>query len=290
MKSNKILRSFVTLIAIIGSFGCKNAGNKFGSPAAYDFNRPEKFIMPDGLHEISGVAFNKLNSSIAYSIQDEDGRVFSQQWGNKSAVNTRFASKGDYEDLAILMDSVFVLKSNGALFSIPLSEIGKKQADQVKEWKKLIPKGEFESLYADESASELIVLCKNCDADRKRFQTTGYVLKYDKNRRDLAFKETFTVNTKPIEKLGYGIEHGLRASALSRNPVTKEWYILSAVNKILVVTDPDWNVKNVVRLHSGRFNQPEGLAFDKNQNLYISNEGDEITNGNILKFAYKNSN
>lgn len=287
--NRRLISYFLILIFITVDIGCNNAIKEVDSPAAYDFSKPEKLIMSEGLQEISGLAFKNLNPKTIYSIQDEDGRVFSQKWGIKKAVNTKFASKGDYEDLAILADSVFVLKSNGTLYGLPISEIGKKDTEKVKEWKKLMPKGEFESLCADDAANELIVLCKNCDADKKKNETTGYVLRYDKAKREVELDRKFELNLKPIERLGIALKHGLRASALSRNPVTKEWYILSSVNKILVVADSDWQIKSVYRLSSVTFNQPEGLAFDKDQNLYISNEGDEITNGNILKFKYLKS-
>jgi hypothetical protein len=285
----KTLLSYVTLITVIVSIGCKGRAEKPASPASYDFSKPEKFNMPDALEEISGLAFNKLDPSTVYSIQDEDGYVFSQRWGNKKALGTKFAGKGDFEDLGILAQFVFVLKSNGSLYTFPLSDIGKKQSDQVKEWKKLLPKGEYESLYADEAGSKLIVLCKNCELDRNKFQTTGYILSYDKNKGDMSLQTQFTLNIKQIKKLGFKIGPGLRASALSRNPITKDWYILSAVDKMLVVANPDWSIKSVSHLDPGTFNQPEGLAFDKDQNLYISNEGDEIKSGNILKFTFLNS-
>ncbi|RZK46858.1 MAG: SdiA-regulated family protein, partial [Pedobacter sp.] len=38
---------------------------------------------------------------------------------------------------------------------------------------------------------------------------------------------------------------------------------------------------------SNTFNQPEGIAFDKDGNLFISNEGSETQTGNILRFDYK---
>ena len=57
-------------------------------------------------------------------------------------------------------------------------------------------------------------------------------------------------------------------------------------NKLLVVTDLEWKIKAVHKLNSTVFNQPEGLAFDNQHNLFISNEGDEITDGNIIKFRY----
>jgi len=274
------------LFAVVASLSCIKPGSKFSSPQGYDLNNPEKFLMPEDLLEISGIAFHQLHPDTVYSIQDEDGRVFTQQWGVKKAANTKFSTKGDYEDLAVLGNSMFILKSNGSFFAFPRSQTGKAVATDVKEWKKLLPKGEYESMYADDSASQLYVLCKNCDVDKKKDQVTGFILAYDPSTSSLTQKETFTINTSLIKASGHKVEHGLRASALGRNPVTNDWYILSSVNKMVVVADAKWAIKDIHRLDSGIFNQPEGIAFDKDQTLYISNEGDEITNGNILKFRY----
>ncbi|MNL43433.1 hypothetical protein D3C87_1659450 [compost metagenome] len=62
--------------------------------------------------------------------------------------------------------------------------------------------------------------------------------------------------------------------------------MLSSTDKLLLVTDANWKIKEAHKLNSSTFNQPEGMAFDQELNLYISNEGDEITDGNILKFRY----
>jgi uncharacterized protein YjiK len=66
--------------------------------------------------------------------------------------------------------------------------------------------------------------------------------------------------------------------------VTSEWFIISAVNKLLVVTDDKWKIKETCLLSSNIFNQPEGITFDSTGTLYISNEGDDLSEGNILKF------
>lgn len=275
------------LTALFVVYACKPAQKKLTSPKGYDLSVPEKFNMPESLLEISGIAFHKGDGNTVYSIQDEDGKLYKQSWGVKKQTNVHFASKGDYEDLAILNETVFILKSNGSIYVFPLGEIYKKEADHVKQWKKILPEGEYESLYADEATHKLYAISKNSDDDHKNRQSTGYIFTYDPANGNLAVSGDFKIDSRQIEAFGTPIKSGLKASALAKNPGTGEWYILSSVQKMLVVTTPDWKVKEVHKLSSSIFNQPEGIAFDKNSNLYISNEGDEITAGNILKFKFK---
>ena len=276
-------------IAVIGAMACKPVTNKFSSPKGYNLNSPEKFIMPEDLLEISGIAFQNTDGKTIYSIQDEDGKLFAQNWGIKKATSVKFGSKGDYEDLAIYKQTAFILKSSGSLYVLPVADINKKKSLSVREWKKILPKGEYESMYMDEATHKLYVLTKNSTDDHKARISTGYIFNYDPATGNIAFSSDFKLKAKEIEAMGQEIRTGLKASALSRNPVTKEWYILSSVNKILVVAGPDWKVKSVHRLDSSIFNQPEGLAFDNQRNMYISNEGDELSNGNILKFKFNPS-
>ncbi|TDO22802.1 SdiA-regulated domain-containing protein [Pedobacter duraquae] len=280
---------FFAAIAAMGAFACKPATNKFTSPQGYNLNSPEKFIMPEDLLEISGIAFQGMNGKTVYSIQDEDGKLFAQNWGIKKATAVKFASKGDYEDVAIYKQTVFVLKSSGSLFVFPLADINKKKSLSVREWKKILPKGEYESMYIDEPTHKIYILGKNNTDDHKARVSTGYIYNYDPATGNIAFSSNFSIKSKEIEAMGQEIRTGLKASAMTLNPVTKEWYVLSSVNKILVIVGADWKVKAVHRLDSSIFNQPEGMAFDNQRNLYISNEGDELSNGNILKFKFKPS-
>lgn len=276
----------LTLFVLIGTLACKNPKNKYTSPVGYDFLKPDKFTMPSSLLEISGVAFHDGNSDTVYTIQDEDGKLFRQGWDVKKQKNMKFAPKGDYEDLAIFHDRVFVLKSNGSLYSFPFSESVKEESDQVKERKRVVPKGEYESLYADPESSKLYILCKNCPVDKKNKQVTGYILDYNSSLDSLAGLDSFKVDLTKLKDVNARLKTSSSPSALTKNPDTKEWYILSSANKLLIVTDEHWKIKAAHKLNSSTFNQPEGLAFDKGLNLYISNEGDEITDGNIIKFKY----
>lgn len=286
MKSSKLYYA-LPVAALFAFYACKPAPvSKFSSPAGYNLAQPEKFSMPESLLEISGIAFYKGNPDTVYSVQDEDGKVFRQKWGVKKQKNVHFASKGDYEDLAILKDQIFVLKSSGTIYSFPFAEAVKKEAEKVNVMKNLVPDGEYEGLYADAEKSRLYILCKDCGVDKKNKTLTGYVMDYKPEADNLVPVSTFTVDLTRIKELNPKLKASLSPSALTKNPRTNEWYILSSTNKLLLIADQNWKVKEVHRLNSSMFNQPEGIAFDKYMNLYISNEGDELTNGNILKFKY----
>lgn len=58
---------------------------------------------------------------------------------------------------------------------------------------------------------------------------------------------------------------------------------------MLVITNSTWQVEEVHRLDPALYRQPEGIAFDKKANLYISNEGDKLNSGNVLKMIYTGS-
>jgi len=270
------------LLAILS--GCGSKQKDANESKEYDMEKPEKFNMPESLFEISGITFNKGNSDTVYAIQDEEGKLFRLGWHVKLQLHTKFGKKGDYEDLAIIKDTAVILKSNGTLYTFPLSEAQFEEAAGVQEIKNRLPKGEYEGMYGDEESGDLYVICKNCPQDNSKESVSGYIISPSDSTKTV---RNFSINVKEIKAINGKVERGFRPSALAKNPVTGEWYIISAVNKLLVVTDSNWKVKNAFPLSTNTFTQPEGLAFDKVGNMFISDEGDDLADGNIMKFVRK---
>jgi len=271
---------FTTAIA-----ACSQKASKYTSPAGYKLDKPEKYIMPASLLEISGITFKDGNSNILYAAQDEEGKVFYLKPGDAKAQHTKFGKNGDYEDIAICRDKVIVLKSDGSLYAFPFSEIGRPEAVNVKEYKNMLPHGEYEGLFYDNLTNQLYVLCKICrDADASS-TATGYILSVTAHGT-IEQQGSFSISVKEIAAMAKKEKMMFQPSAFAQHPMSHNWYILSSVNKLLVITDSDWKVKEVHHLNPSIYGQPEGIAFDKNANLYISNEGSKTGNGNVLKMQY----
>ncbi len=271
------------LLAGLLIFGCNSTQKEAELFRGYDLNKPEKFNLPESLFEVSGITFDKGRNDTIYAIQDEDGKLFRLAWDVPKQLHTKFAKKGDYEDLAIVRDRAYVLKSNGTIFTFPMSEVYYEEPQGISEMKGLLPKGEYEGMYGDETTGELFVICKNCAGDNSKNSVSGYVLKAGP---DSVITQTggFAINVDQIKAITGKVARGFRPSGIAKNPVTREWYIISAVNQMVVVVDQQWNVKDAHHLNGNMFIQPEGVAFDKAGNLYISNEGDDLFSGNVLKF------
>jgi SdiA-regulated len=280
MKSPPVF--LIAILLLLTGTRCTHR-KKTVSPSEYDLAKPTVFTMPSVLDEISGIAFKNGDPDTVYAEQDEEGKVFYFHPGDKDVQHTKFSKKGDYEDIAVYNGYIIMLRSDGVFFTFPLSDIYNKDAAHVNEQEGLLPQGEYESLFADESSKTLYVLCKNCGNDKVDQTIPGYTLQLDVNGK-LRQKDTFSIDEKMIATLAGEKKIRFKPSALAKNPLTDEWYIVSSVNKMLLVTTSKWQPIKTYKLNPALFTQPEGIAFDKNGDLYISNETGEGYNGTILKF------
>lgn len=248
--------------------------------AGYDFSAPQIWQMPAVLREISGIAFSRNSNDSIYAQQDEEGNLYHFKLGDSNFSVTKFGKKGDYEDVAISNGAVFMLRSDGTVYSFPLTT--NPTAANVSEWKGLVPPGEYEGLFADPATNLLYILCKHCGGGETKQQCFGYISYWNGNK--LAAKSVFAVDLREVSSLQEKNKNGFHPSALAKHPVTKQWFILSSVNKMLVVADENWKFKSAHPLDPSVFSQPEGIAFDGAGNLYISNEAGNKTSGTLIRF------
>ena len=153
----RILRPWLSNLLIVCSLlGCNPTEKKEVIGQDYDLENPDKFNMPESLFEISGITLLDGKSDTIYAVQDEEGKVFRLAWDVAKQVHTKFSKKGDYEDIAILNSQVYILKSNGSLYSYPLSESAYEEAENVTELKRVLPKGEYEGMFAEPASGDWV--------------------------------------------------------------------------------------------------------------------------------------
>lgn len=250
---------------------------KFQSPPGYDLNKPEVKKMNSKLLEISGITFINDKSDTLLAINDEEGELFYFLFDATKTNNKKFTHKsGDYEDITVFGNSIYVLESNGTLIQFS-KELNIQEINATK-YKSGFPKGEYESIYADEENNRLYVLCKECPETDKA-SIIGYSVELKENTWQNI--NAFSIDLSSLDKK---YKKNFKASAMTKNKRTQEWFILSSVDHLLLVTDLSFHVKASYPINPEIFNQPEGITFDETGNLYISNEGSKVTPGTILKF------
>ncbi len=269
---------FIWLCISLLIISCGDKEPLYTSPKGYDLTSPEKMVMKESLLEISGIAFHTPDTLLA--LNDEEGKIFFVPWMGEKNRHIKFAHNGDFEDVTKYKNKILALRSDGSIFSFPDSITERVDAHKLK---KKFPKGDYESLYADESEDKLYILCKNCKKKKDQHKNIhGYTILLSNDT--IVEVNDFNIDLSSVSFKKSKKKSGFAPSSLAKNKATNEWYIISATNKVLLVTDDNWKIKTMHEFDPNIFNQPEGIAFDNDNNLYISNEGDEIQNGNILKF------
>ena len=251
------------------------------SPDGYDLTQPIAIKLPLELDEISGVAYYAKDTSL-FAIQDESGLLYKIPLNRPQNIEKWKYKKGaDYEDVVLLNESFFVLVSNGDIVGVRfLSE------DSIQESKFKFPfdKGsEFEILFYDATINKLRLICKDCESDKKKY-LSGYL--FDPVTHEYS-EDPVRIDVQSITALLGKDKMKFKPSAAAINPATHELFIISAINKLLVIVDKTGKAKEVHRLDKANFKQPEGLTFSPGGTMFISNEAADIGVANILIFPRK---
>lgn len=247
------------------------------SPTIYDLEHPEVISLPHKVNQVSGIVHQP--GAFVYAIDDDHGSIYKITLNRPPEVKEwSFGKKDDYEDLALVNGTFYVLASTGRLAVIP----GKFPLTGAGYFSlHLKGRNELESLYYDPQEQKLVLLCKECAGDKKD-ENSAWA--FDPQEKAFDKKPLYRLKRKDIEKkLGQDIGR-FKPSAAALHPQTGELYIISSINKLLVVLDRKREVSRVYPLDARLFKQPEGMAFTPGGDLLITNEAAGKGPANILVF------
>ena len=245
-----------------------------------------KWDMPEELNEISGIAW--LGNKVIACIQDEDGIVFSYDLTTELVNNTvNFSKSGDYEGLAVIDSTAYVVESNGRLLEITQFQ---NSNFKTKEYKlPFTGQNNIESLAADTINNRLLFATKDKDPNSNDYKGIySFNLKTKKTDphpivkiplRDPIFEPKDADDDKE-DNIDF------HPSDLAVHPQTGHFYILEGKKPKLLILDKKGKPLKLHTLNEDSFPQPEGITFSPDGTLYISNEGKKGT-ANILEVEFE---
>ena len=305
------VRILVLLTSIVSlSFCNPRAGEELPpaeNPFSYDLESPDaRYKLPDYLEEISGLSY--YGKGKIACVQDEKGNIYVLNLEQEKITKKYdFGSDADYEDIAVVDKTAYILRNNGHIYRI---KNFKKKDRSVKTYKTpLKEKNDTEGMAYDPLSNSLLIACKGSPSIEKENPYKGYkaVYKFDLEEDELGKAPHFLIDLERLDsyidknvftKLSVRVAKSLRLiesetsfqpSGIAIHPIYGEIYIISSVGKLLIILNRRGKVQDVKELDPKIFRQPEGICFSPAGDMFISNEG-RGEKGYILKFKFHEKN
>lgn len=275
-----IILGIIVIVAVLYSiFALKNKppvvsftpGINYTFP--YQLQKPNwRIELPQELKEISGI--HALPDDQVLAIQDEKGIIFTLDIRQGTIIKRRtFDKDRDYEDLCVAGEDLFILERDGDLYRTTFVP----SQDTIQKYETAFSyRNDTESLGFDEAHNRLLIAPKDGAPEGSELpkQLQG-IYAFDLTTKRVLLDPVCTISQKEVGQIidQGGKAYRFKPSALAIHPTTKNLYVLSSVGKCLIVLDSQCEILHIDLLDSELFPQPEGLAFDQDENLLISSEG-----------------
>jgi uncharacterized protein YjiK len=239
----------------------------------------EKWDMPSGLKEISGIAY--INKNRFACVQDELGKIFIFNTATGEVEKEiQFAGAGDYEGIAVVDETAYIMRADGKLFEVKNYSSEKHATAEYDTH--LTSKQDVEGLCYDEKNNRLLLAIKGREPNSKDYKG---IYAFDLASKKIATTPAIKIDLTHNIWSGTKSKNKIQPSDIDVHPVTGDVYIVDGADSKLLVMGADGSKKKLYQLNDTDFPQPEGMAFNQEGELFISNEGRTGT-GNILKISF----
>lgn len=247
----------------------------------YNLNseNPEIIYLPKELKEISGITMTPDGRMFAE--QDEIGIIFEVDY--KAGKIIKYFSVGnpvlkeDFEDIVFAKNKFYLLNSNGDIYEFEEGENG--SSVQYKIHKTGLRKSnDVEGMCYDSDTNSLLLALKGKPGADLEGEKAVYSFSLDSMKMDE--KPRFIL---PLEE----IKNVFNPSGIQKNLKTGTFFIIAANGNEIIEVNKGGKILGRHKLPASVHKQPEGIAFDRDFNLYISNEG-KSGKGYIVVYPIRN--
>jgi|AntRauTorckE5430_2_1112549.scaffolds.fasta_scaffold00384_8 uncharacterized protein YjiK len=241
----------------------------------FDFERPVMVAkLPDELKEISGLADWDGRDQLI-GVQDEDGVIFViDAWSGQVLSEFKFGKDRDYEGLARVDSTIYVLERDGDIHRIDY-KAGQLTYDAKKLETDFSYRNDTEGICYDERTNSLLIVPKEQELDPGEENYRRGIYGYELAAGKLDAQPRFYLDEFAIGQIIYGQRkpYRVKPSGVAVDPLTGDVYVIASVGNIMVVIDRESDVKQIELLKEKTFRQPEGITFNAAGDLFISSEG-----------------
>jgi len=285
-------RSFIAFLLLPFLFSCTPEADH--SPGfGYDLRHPLKeYELPHSLREISGITFSGEHKMAC--IQDEKGKIYVYNLKKEDVKESiEFGTDKDYEGIALVNDTFFVLHSTGTLFEVTGFDTDSQQTKKHDTFLK--KENNTEGLCYDSTTHSLLIACKGV-SHKKEKEDVKEIYRFNLESDKLEKKPEYKIHLEALEKfleeshvikpVTSDADAFFEPSEIAIHPFTHDIYVLSSVGKMIVVLDRNGTIKEAADFDPAFAAHPEGMTFSPAGHLFISSEG-KGSKKVILEFAPK---
>ncbi len=265
------IKFMLWILVLISFTQCKS--ENINSANSFPWEKTKVVPLSVSLNEISGICFSNEGKlfghddeiGIVYQINPIDGKTIKKfQLGERGI-------KADFEDIAIVNDRFFLITSKGILFEfregLNLEKVEFKEIDLG-----FSSTLEIEGLCYDPITNSLLIAFKNYSGKGNKKIRKIYSFEIETNK--LNKTPRFLLSITEL-KSKYEIKKFF-PSAITHHAKSGNFFILSSKGgSSIIEIDSKGNLVNGWILDNETHPQPEGLTFDQNGNLLISDESVE---------------
>ena len=230
-----------------------------------------QWALPGKLLEISALAMTPDDRLLA--VDDERAVVFEIDYVSGGLIKAFALDKpvlrGDFEGLAVLDQTVYLMTSDGDIYSAPEGGDGER-VEYERHKTGLGSECEFEGLAADRSAGRLLLLCKNV---RKKAEIdTLSIYAWDAASEKLLPKDQIEL---PIRDISLALRlRRLHPSGIVVDAESGNLLLVAAREQVLIELEGDGKFVGARRLELPRRHpQAEGIELAPDGRLILADEG-----------------
>lgn len=231
----------------------------------------QQWYLPPRLQEVSALAMTADQRLLA--IDDELAVIYELDWQEGGLVKAFAlgdpAVRGDFEGLAVVNDTVYLMQSDGDIYVAPEGQDGER-VDFVRYKSKVGDECEFEGLATDIRRNRLLLLCKGLHKKADIEVLSIYPWLLDEHKVDQSARIAL-----PVHDISAALRtRRLHPSGLAVDPATGHLLIVAARERALIELTAVGEFVAARRLPLAmRHPQAEGIEVAASGRIIIADEG-----------------